>query len=335
MFAFAVWDQNTRNPFVARDRLGVKPLVYAATRRVRLRVHRWRAARGGFGGDIDQQADHRISRIRLRDRSALRLVGYPQTAAATILEYHAGQIRQRTYWTLPKSMRLRASPLTKPSKRPSACCAMPCASAFIADVPIGALLSGGVDSTLVCWAMRQANANIKAFTVAAPGDPSDESAAAAQTARKLGIRHTNSSTCRRRIFARRSHRRLERALQLPIRAGDALGLAHREAIRHGAPHRRWRRRRLPRLPVLPHRLARAAHGARPSTRFRRALERLALPRAAEQPRRADAQLCRLRHWRPRSPHPRAQRPAVLPAQIDPRPAPRSPRTAAPPDSRKP
>jgi asparagine synthase (glutamine-hydrolysing) len=54
---------------------------------------------------------------------------------------------------------------------------------------LGALLSGGIDSTLVCWALRQLNADVKAFTVRAAGSDSDESAAAADTARRLGIVH--------------------------------------------------------------------------------------------------------------------------------------------------
>src|SRR5690606_1331136 len=58
-----------------------------------------------------------------------------------------------------------------------------------ADVPIGVLLSGGIDSTLVCWAMAKLNANIKAFTVAAPGDEQDEAAAAQETAQILGLPH--------------------------------------------------------------------------------------------------------------------------------------------------
>jgi asparagine synthase (glutamine-hydrolysing) len=60
---------------------------------------------------------------------------------------------------------------------------------LVADVPIGVLLSGGIDSSLVCWALQKLNANVKAFTVRAPDDPSDESADAAATARMLGIEH--------------------------------------------------------------------------------------------------------------------------------------------------
>ena len=60
---------------------------------------------------------------------------------------------------------------------------------LISDVPIAALLSGGVDSTLVCWALSRLNANLTAFTVGTPGDPSDEAGQARQTAQKLGIPH--------------------------------------------------------------------------------------------------------------------------------------------------
>jgi asparagine synthase (glutamine-hydrolysing) len=60
---------------------------------------------------------------------------------------------------------------------------------LIADVSVGALLSGGIDSTLIAWALAKLNVKLKAFTVSTPGHLADESAAAAETAAILGIPH--------------------------------------------------------------------------------------------------------------------------------------------------
>ena len=61
---------------------------------------------------------------------------------------------------------------------------------MLSDVPVGAFLSGGVDSSGVAAAMaRSAGANFKAFTVGFPGSPRDETAAAARIAQHLGIEH--------------------------------------------------------------------------------------------------------------------------------------------------
>jgi asparagine synthase (glutamine-hydrolysing) len=61
---------------------------------------------------------------------------------------------------------------------------------MLADVPVGAFISGGVDSSAVAAAMaRTSGSNFKAFTVGFPGSPRDETAAAARVAAHLGIEH--------------------------------------------------------------------------------------------------------------------------------------------------
>jgi asparagine synthase (glutamine-hydrolysing) len=59
-----------------------------------------------------------------------------------------------------------------------------------ADVPVGVLLSSGIDSSLVCWAVAKLGSRIRAYTVGVPGDPWDETSGARETARAVGIQHS-------------------------------------------------------------------------------------------------------------------------------------------------
>jgi asparagine synthase (glutamine-hydrolysing) len=58
-----------------------------------------------------------------------------------------------------------------------------------ADVPVGALLSGGINSALVCWAIRRLGGNVRAFRVSTPGHPGDETEDARLSAQEIGIEH--------------------------------------------------------------------------------------------------------------------------------------------------
>jgi len=190
MFAFAVWDDRRRALTLVRDRLGVKPLAYcvrdgeiafAST------VAALRAAR--FGGGIDPQAVLEFLEFGYVIDPRAIYEGIVKLPPATIMEWTDGQIRQRQYWELPpidESARITFGEAVEETER---LLLEAVRLRLTSDVPIGVLLSGGIDSALVCWALQKLNANIKAFTVSAPDDPSDEGAAAARTAQTLGIEH--------------------------------------------------------------------------------------------------------------------------------------------------
>ena len=190
MFAFAIWDHPRRVLTLVRDRLGVKPLVYSARNgeiAFASTVAALRAA--GFGGEIDPLAALELLEYEFITDARSIYQGIAKLPPATILEWRNGQISQRQYWTLPEMDESSPISFEEAVEETERLLVESVRLRLISDVPIGVLLSGGIDSTLVCWAMRQLNANIKAFTVRAPDDPSDESAQAAHTARTLGIEH--------------------------------------------------------------------------------------------------------------------------------------------------
>ena len=190
MFAFALWDERQHRLSLVRDRLGVKPLFYAV-RDGRLGfASTARALRlGGFVDEIDEKsvAEYLEFGFVTDDRSIYR--GAHKVPAASVVEWCAGNLQTREYWSpsdIDQECRITFDEAVEETER-----------LFVnaveirlrSDVPVGALLSGGVDSSLVCWAVTKLGADVTAFTVGTPGDQWDESDDARATAARLNIGH--------------------------------------------------------------------------------------------------------------------------------------------------
>jgi len=191
MFAFAIWDDPKQILTVVRDRLGVKPFVYSAASGIfafASTVEALRAA--GFTGAIDPQSALELLDLGyVTDRRSI-YDGVTKLPPATILEWRGGEIRERCYWAPPHADNDSAMTFEDAVARTEDLLIESVRLRLVSDVPVGALLSGGIDSTLICWALARLNADVEAFTVGTPGDPEDESVAATDIARRLGIRHS-------------------------------------------------------------------------------------------------------------------------------------------------
>jgi asparagine synthase (glutamine-hydrolysing) len=190
MFAFGVWDNPRRKLTLVRDRLGVKPLLYSAGNgeiAFASNIAALRAA--GFGGEVDPQAVLEVLEFGYvtEDRAIYR--GISKLPPATILEWCDGRLTQRRYWSLPDAAETSLITFEEAVEETERLLLESVRLRLVSDVPVGVLLSGGIDSALVCWALRELNVNITAFTVSAPGDASDESGQAADIALHLGIAH--------------------------------------------------------------------------------------------------------------------------------------------------
>ncbi|MDE3196751.1 MAG: asparagine synthase (glutamine-hydrolyzing), partial [Acidobacteriota bacterium] len=191
MYAFVVWDDPLQTLFAVRDRLGVKPLIYSAGNGVFAFASTLDALRaGGFGGPMDpQSALEMLDLGYVTDRRCI-YSGVSKLPPATILEWREGEISERSYWDLPLADEETRLDFEEAVARTEELLLESVKLRLISDVPVGALLSGGIDSAVVCWALSHLNADVQAYTAGTPGDPEDESNDARDIARRLGIRHT-------------------------------------------------------------------------------------------------------------------------------------------------
>ncbi|HEV2763634.1 MAG TPA: asparagine synthase (glutamine-hydrolyzing) [Pyrinomonadaceae bacterium] len=193
MFAFGVWDDAAQRLFLVRDRLGVKPLVYAETPDGRLafasNVRALRAA--GLVEDLDAAAVAEYLEYGYVPDGRSVYAGARKVPAASIVEWtrERGASEPRAYWQPPRAEDAGAPSFEEAVQETERLFLRAVEMRLQADVPVGALLSGGVDSSLVCWAIKELGGRITAYTVGTPGDPWDETADARATARSLGLEH--------------------------------------------------------------------------------------------------------------------------------------------------
>ncbi len=190
MFAFVIWDQERQTLTLVRDRLGVKPLYFTATpQRIAFASTAGALKDAGVAGTINTTSIAEFLEFGyVTDQSAI-YEGVEKVHPGEILTWQAGRMAKRIFWAPPVSPSRSRITFEDAVEETETLLLDAVKGRLIADVPVGALLSGGIDSALVCWAISRLNADIRAFTISTPGDPADESNAARETAQILGISH--------------------------------------------------------------------------------------------------------------------------------------------------
>src|SRR5262249_9622044 len=187
MYAIGLWDDEARTLFLARDRLGIKPLYYGVRNDALAFGSTARALRlAGLASEIDPiaLAEYLEFGYVTDDRSIYR--GISKVPAAHLLEWKEGRLAGREYWRPSERTDFRGT-FEDAGEETRRLLLQAVKRRLQADVPVGALLSGGIDSSLVCWGIRELEGDVTAYTAATPGDPLDESDDACRTARELGL----------------------------------------------------------------------------------------------------------------------------------------------------
>lgn len=215
MFAFALWDRHARTLVLARDRAGEKPLYYG-----------WQGDVLLFGSELKALRAHPAFDAAV-DRGALALLlrhnyipapysihqGIAKLPPGTWLTLRQGErdAAPRAYWSLAEvGERGMADPFAGSDAEAvddlARLMGKAVAGQQVADVPLGALLSGGIDSSLVTALMQaQGRGRVRTFTIGFDETAYDEATHARAVADHLGTEHT----------------------ELRLSASDALGLIPR------------------------------------------------------------------------------------------------------------
>ncbi len=190
MFAIGIWDAAKRKLFLFRDRLGVKPLLYVQREGKLAFASTARALRDAeFASEIDVDGLTEFLEFGYVTDDRSIYSGVQKVPAGGLVEWSDGAIRSTSYWQLPQPDSRSSVRFDEAVEQTEALFLDAVKLRLEADVKVGALLSAGIDSSLVCWAIAKLGGNIGAFTIGTPNDPMDESAEAAATAHALGIPH--------------------------------------------------------------------------------------------------------------------------------------------------
>jgi asparagine synthase (glutamine-hydrolysing) len=192
MFAFALYDERQRRLLIARDRLGKKPLHYA-----------FADGRLLFGSEIKSMLAVAPELSTINQQALLQYMyfGYipdPATAFTAIrklppghlLEFERGEVRISKYWDLPEygthQPRSEEECLEELEYRLAEAVRI----RLISDVPLGALLSGGTDSSTVVALMARASSKpVRTFSIGFRHDDFNEAPYARMVAQRFGAEH--------------------------------------------------------------------------------------------------------------------------------------------------
>ena len=196
MYAAAIWDRRSGTPRVLllRDRLGIKPMYYHCS--------------GGsllFGSELKSIMDvpgwlRKVSRTALEHFLILRYIPSPLTiyedtfkvAPGQYVVFENGVCHTETYWKIAVPERKFAGSFEDAADELDRLVNEAVKEQLMSDVPLGAFLSGGIDSSLICAIAQKhlGTKKLKTFTIGFESMKEDESEYARQIADCLGTDHT-------------------------------------------------------------------------------------------------------------------------------------------------
>jgi asparagine synthase (glutamine-hydrolysing) len=193
-FAFAVYDNETEDLFIARDRFGIKPLFFYKNEHYFAFASEMKAL---LALDVPREIDHASLQTYLH----LNYIPAPYSIFKNVCKLDAGHylkinsisgIEKRLYYAIPYSAQLANIPgYENAQKQLKELLELSVQKRMIADVPLGTFLSGGVDSSVITAIAAQHTKNLNTFSIGYKDEPLfDETKYAQLVAKKYKTNHT-------------------------------------------------------------------------------------------------------------------------------------------------
>ncbi|MEQ1762779.1 MAG: asparagine synthase (glutamine-hydrolyzing) [Pyrinomonadaceae bacterium] len=173
MFAFAIWDDQEKTLFAARDRVGLKPFHYAVARDSFIFASEIKAilASGMIDAELDPQGFDQFLTFLWPAPPHTMFRGVFQLLPGHFLVWKNGAIATKQYWDLDFSVEERGGSEREWANRVAATLERVTKLEMISDVPLGAFLSGGIDSTsIVAFMSRHSKSKVSTYTTAISAD---------------------------------------------------------------------------------------------------------------------------------------------------------------------
>jgi asparagine synthase (glutamine-hydrolysing) len=200
MFAFAVWDKQERVMHLARDRMGEKPLYYGWVGETLVFASELKAIQRfpGFSAAVDREALTSLLRFNYIPDPLCIYQGFKKLPPAAMLIVKSPSDRPQPgfYWSLPRVVEHGLDhPFTGTETEAidafEALLKKAVGMRMVSDVPLGAFLSGGIDSSLIVAMMQaQSTRPVRTFTIGFHEKQYNEAEVAKSVAAHLGTEHT-------------------------------------------------------------------------------------------------------------------------------------------------
>jgi len=204
MFAFAIWDNTKRRLFLARDRVGIKPLYYTLTKDALL-----------FASEVkallqDASVERAVNPLGIVEFLSYTFTPGPTTAFSHIykllpghyLSLEGNKVSTKQYWDISSYYSMNHQSQNRLESDLLSLLKDSVKAHMVSDVPVGFLLSGGVDSTaMLSFYQEQLTSEIKTFTIGFEGQEfEDERKYARIAAKRYGVDHYETTVTPKQFF---------------------------------------------------------------------------------------------------------------------------------------